>query len=290
MAGRLDAVEPLLAVAERALERTPAAPYRASLDRRFSVLANIPAGIAVCRADLARMRGDAEAEQAFARAALAHVTEQDELLGAVARYQVAFGDWLAGRVAAAERGLAGVFAERVASAQHDLVPRAAFDLGAVQLARGHLRAAQRTYEQGLRVTEGDRPSPSAGMLHVGLAEVHFERDELADAHRLVADGHRAMPQARVPPCPDRGPDRRSRGSGTPQGDLAGALAAVDEADRAMPQAVLDPRLPVAALRALHAVARGDVAEAAQWVRSAGLSVDDEPSTCAKPSSGCSPAC
>ena len=93
-----------------------------------------------------------------------------------------------GRVAAAERALAGVFAERVASAQHDLVPRAAFDLGAVQLARGHLRAAQRTYEQGLRVTEGDRPSPSAGMLHVGLAEVHFERDELADAHRLVATG------------------------------------------------------------------------------------------------------
>ena len=161
----------------------------------------------MCRADLARMRGDVEAEQAFARAALAHVTEQDELLGAVARYQVAFGDLLAGRVVAAERALADVFAERVASAQHDLVPRAAFDLGAAQLARGHLRAAQRTYEQGLRVTEGDRPSPSAGMLHVGLAEVHFERDELADAHRLVADGHRAMPQARVPPGPDRGPDR-----------------------------------------------------------------------------------
>ena len=60
MAGRLDAVEPLLDVAERALERTPAAPYRASLDRRFSVLANIPAGIAVCRADLARMRGDVD--------------------------------------------------------------------------------------------------------------------------------------------------------------------------------------------------------------------------------------
>ena len=250
MAGRLDAVEPLLDVAERALERTPAEPYRASLDRRFSVLANIPAGIAVCRADLARMRGDVEAEQAFARAALAHVTEQDELLGAVARYQVAFGDLLAGRVVAAERALAGVFAERVASAQHDLVPRAAFDLGAAQLARGHLRAARRTYEQGLRVTEGDRPSPSAGMLHVGLAEVHFERDELADAHRLVADGHRAVPQARVPPRPDRGPDRRSRGSGTREGDPAGALAAVDEADRAMPQAVLDPRLPVAALRAL----------------------------------------
>src|SRR5689334_6113311 len=137
MTGRLDAVEPLLDAAERALEHPQAQPHRASLDRRFSVLANIPAGIAVCRADLARMRGDVPAEQAFARAALAHVTDQDELLGAVARYQVAFGDFLAGRVVAAEQSLAEVFTERVASAQHDLVPRAAFDLGAVQLARGH---------------------------------------------------------------------------------------------------------------------------------------------------------
>src|SRR6185437_13170079 len=276
MAGRLDAVEPLLAVAERALERTPAEPYRASLDRRFSVLANIPAGIAVCRADLARMRGDVDAEQAFARAALAHVTEQDELLGAVARYQVAFGDFLAGRVVAAERALAAVFAERVASAQHDLVPRAAFDLGAAQLARGRLRAALRTYEHGLRVTEGDRPSPSAGMLHVGLAEVHFERDELAEAHRLVATGIEQCRRLAYLPALIAGLIVLARLRHA-QGDPAGALAAVDEADRAMPQAVLDPRLPVAALRAHLAVARGDVAEAAQWVRSAGLSVDDEPS-------------
>ena len=276
MAGRLDAVEPLLAVAERALERTPAAPYRASLDRRFSVLANIPAGIAVCRADLARMRGDAEAEQAFARAALAHVTEQDELLGSVARYQVAFGDLLAGRVAAAERGLAGVFAERVASAQHDLVPRAAFDLGAVQLARGHLRAAQRTYEQGL-AGHGGRSTVAVGghvARRAGRGALRTRR-----ARRRAPAGRRrasSTAAARVPPGPDRGPDRARAAPAAPQGDLAGALAAVDEADRAMPQAVLDPRLPVPALRAHLAVANGDVAEAARWVRSAGLSVDDEP--------------
>ena len=281
MAGRLDAVEPLLAVVERALERTPAAPYRASLDRRFSVLANIPAGIAVCRADLARMRGDVEAEQAFARAALAHVTEQDELLVSVARYQVAFGDFLAGRVVAAERGLSGVFAERVASAQHDLVPRAAFDLGAAQLAGGHLRAALRTYEHGLRVTEGDRPSPSAGMLHVGLAEVHFERDELAEANRRVATGIEQCRRLAYLPALIAGLIVLARLRHA-EGDPAGALAAVDEADRAMPQAVVDPRLPVSALRAHLAVARGDLAEAAQWVRTTGLSVDDEPSYLREP--------
>lgn len=275
MAGRLDAVEPLLATAERALERAPAEPYRASLDRRFSVLANIPAGIAVCRADLARMRGDAEAEQAFARVALSHVTEQDDLLGSVARYQVAFGDWLAGRVAAAERGLAEVFAERVASAQHDLLPRAAFDLGAVQLARGQLRTAARTFELGFAVTDGDGPSPSAGMLHVGLAEVHFERDELAEAQRLVATGIEHCRRLAYLPALIAGLILLAR-LRLAEGDPAGALAAVEEADRAMPQAVADPRLPVSALRAHLAVARGDLTEAGQWVRTAGLSVEDEP--------------
>ena len=54
----------------------------------------------------------------------------------------------------------------------------------------------------------------------------------------------------------------------------------------MPQAVVDPRLPVAALRALLAVARGDVAEAAQWVRRRASPSTTSRRTCAKPSSGC----
>jgi len=114
------------------------------------------------------------------------------------------------------------------------------------------------------------------MLHVGLAEVHFERDELADAHRLVATGIEQCRRLAYLPALIAGLIVLARLRHA-QGDPAGALAAVDEADRAMPQTVLDPRLPVAALRAHLAVARGDVAEAAQWVRSAGLSVDDEPS-------------
>jgi ATP/maltotriose-dependent transcriptional regulator MalT len=273
MTGRLDEVEPLLAVAERALDHTPAEPYHASLDRRFSVLANIPAGIAVCRADLARMHGDAAAEQAAAREALAHVTAQDELLSTVARYHVAFADGLAGRVVVAEHALGGLFAERVAAEQHDLVMRAAFDLGAVQQARGRLGAAQRTYEQALAVGEG--AGPSAGMAHVGLAEVHFERDELANAHRHVTTGIEQCRRLAYLPALVEGLITLAR-LRRADGDPAGALAAVDEADRAMPQALVDLRIRLSALRAYFAVARGDLAEATQWARASGLAVDDEP--------------
>jgi LuxR family maltose regulon positive regulatory protein len=263
------------------LERTPAEPYRASLDRRFSVLANIPAGIAVCRATWRACAATSTPSRRSPAPRSPTSPSRTSCSARFARYQVAFGDWLAGRVVAAERGLAGVFAERVASAQHDLVPRAAFDLGAAQLAGGHLRAALRTYEHGLRVTEGDRPSPSAGMLHVGLAEVHFERDELAEANRRVAAGIEQCRRLAYLPALIAGLIILARLRHA-EGDPAGALAAVDEADRAMPQAVIDPRLPVSALRAHLAVARGDLAEAAQWVRTTGLSVDDEPSYLREP--------
>jgi LuxR family maltose regulon positive regulatory protein len=60
MAGRLDEVEPLLTLAEQAFERVGDEPYEASIDRKDSVLANVPAAVAIARADLARLRGDAE--------------------------------------------------------------------------------------------------------------------------------------------------------------------------------------------------------------------------------------
>ena len=153
--------------------------------------------------------------------------------------------------------------------------RAAFDLGAVQQARGRLRAAQRTYERGLEVTGADTASPSAGMIHVGLAEVHFERDELADANRQVTTGLEYCRRLAYLPPLIAGLIMLARLRHA-EGDPAGALAAVEEAERAMPQPVLDPRLPLAALRAHLAMIRGDLAEAARWVRAAGLAVDDEP--------------
>ncbi|HWM06185.1 MAG TPA: AAA family ATPase, partial [Actinophytocola sp.] len=188
MAGRLDEVEPLLTLAEQAFDQAGDEPYRASIGRNHSLLANVPAAVAIARADLARVYGDADRERLFAQAALEQLTEHDELLGAVARYHVAFADWIAGRLVPAERALADLFAERAASERRDLALRAAFDLGGVQLAQGRLGAAQRTYQRGLEVARSTGSPPTIGMAHVGLAEVCYERDELlvAAQHATVA--------------------------------------------------------------------------------------------------------
>ncbi|HVH24096.1 MAG TPA: AAA family ATPase, partial [Pseudonocardia sp.] len=84
MTGRLGEVEPLLQVAQSPLERADGEPYLASIDRQDSVLANVPAAIAIARAELARLGGDADRERAFGLAAFGHLTEQDVLLDALA--------------------------------------------------------------------------------------------------------------------------------------------------------------------------------------------------------------
>ena len=188
MAGRLDQVEPLLTIAQRAYDRVGDEPYRASIERKDSILANVPAAIAIARAELARLRCEPDREIAFAQAALAHMSEQDEVLGSMARYQAAFADWLAGRVERAERALGAIFAERVAAGLPDLALRSAFDLGAVQQAQGRLGAALATYRRGLDVAVAGGSPPTIGMAQVGLAEVLYERDELATAAEYATAG------------------------------------------------------------------------------------------------------
>jgi LuxR family maltose regulon positive regulatory protein len=84
---RLEAVEPLLAAAERALATSGEEPHEPSVGRALSVLANVPASIAFLRAEVARLRGDATSAVAFDRQALRQLSEEDWLLGS----QIAWG-------------------------------------------------------------------------------------------------------------------------------------------------------------------------------------------------------
>lgn len=100
--------------AERGLPAASDAPYEPSVGRPASILTNLPAVIAVARVDLARLRGDPTREGALARQAADLVTEHDQLLGSLVRYQFACADSMTGRLDEAERALTDVVAERPA--------------------------------------------------------------------------------------------------------------------------------------------------------------------------------
>jgi LuxR family maltose regulon positive regulatory protein len=279
LGGHPDEAEPLIEAAERAFDATGEEPYEPSVGRSASILANLPAVTAVGRADLARLRGDPDHEAAFAQVALNHLTEQDGLLlGSFARYHLAMADWLGGRVAQAERRLVEVVAERAAAGERYLAVRAGYDLGHLQQAQGRLGAALRTYQQGLETASeaGRPPLPVAGMAHVGLAGVLYERDELDAALRHATAGVAMCRQlAYAPPL--------ASGLVTlawirqAQGDHRGALEAIEQAEEAMPDpGMVDLLNPVPSQRARLLLAHGDLAAASRWTQQRGLGADDPP--------------
>ena len=277
LSGRLEAVEPHLADAERASAAVAEEPYEPSAGRAVSLLANVPAAIALARALLARLYGDAERTAEFGRQALTHMTDADHTLRHFARYSLAVADWLRGRLAEAEQALAGLVAEQLPAGARYLA-QLYHDLGQVQRARGHLGAALRTYERALGIaSQAGRPLPPAGIAHVDMAEVLYERGELEAALDHATQGVTLSRQLGW---------ARQLGAGLAvlawirqaQGDRAGALEAVREAERVP----LSPSLvgllnPLPVVRARLALAHGETADAARWVQQRRLGADDEPS-------------
>jgi LuxR family maltose regulon positive regulatory protein len=297
---QLEALEAQLDDAERAVAVSGDEPYLDPAGRPVSVLANVPAGIAFLRASLARLRGDALLAAGYNGQALAHLGEDDWLMRSFVRWSQAGTDWLGGRLGSAERGLAAVLAELRAAGEavrraggeptevlHAveggaefftgfLAMRVCYDLGQVQRAQGHLDAALATYRQALEAAGESSQTAHAGMAHVGLAQILYERDELADALDHATQGVTLCRRlAYTPPLAvGLAVVARIRHA---HGDAAGAREAMGEAGQAGLSSQVVPLLnPVPAQRARLLIAQGDVHTAAQWATGAGLSPGDEP--------------
>jgi LuxR family maltose regulon positive regulatory protein len=274
---RVEALEALLDDAERAFAISGDEPYEPSVPRAVSVLANVPAGIAFLHAVLARLRGDPALAAGYNRQALGLLGEQDWLMRSMVRWNMAGADWLGGRLGQAERGLAEVLAERRAAGEGFLAMRVCYDLSQVQRAQGHLDAALATYREALEIAgEGGSQPPHLGMAHVGLAEVLYERDEVAAALDHATRGVTLCRQLAFTPPLAAGLVILAR-IRQAHGDPAAAIAAMGEAG----QVELSPQVvallnPVPSQRARLLLAQGDVTAASQWAKAAGLSPEDEP--------------
>ena len=277
VSGRLEAVEPLVADAERAFTAIGDEPHEPSVGRALSVLANVPASMAFLRADVARLRGDAARALDFATQALAHLGEDDWLMRSQVAWGLATVHWVRGELAEAERALADLVAERVAAGEGYLAMRVCYDHSEVQLAQGRLGAAQRTYQRGLGIaSEAGQQPPPAGMAHVGLAEVLYERNELAAAHEHATQGVALCRQLAFTQPLARSLAMLAR-IRQAQGDTAGALEAIGEAERVKLSLQLAAMYnPVPSWRARLLLALGEAAAAARWASGRGLRAGDDP--------------
>jgi len=279
MGFRLEALEAQLDDAERAFAVSGDEPYEDPAGRRWSVLANVPAGIALLRAAHARLRGDAALAADYNRQALAQLGDDDWLMRSFVGWNEASTEWLAGRLGPAEDGLAEALTARQATGEFFagfLPMRVCYDLAEVQRARGRLDAALATGWQALDLSGQSTQAGLTGPAHVGLAQVLYERDELAAALDHATRGVALCRQLAFTASLAAGLAVLARIRHA-QGDATGAQEAMAEAAQVELSPQVSPLFnPVPWQLARLLLARGDVQAAAQRTTAAGLSPDDEP--------------
>jgi LuxR family transcriptional regulator, maltose regulon positive regulatory protein len=281
-AGDVDAIQAPLEAAERALADHRGGseePYEPSVGRAASLLANVPAAIALQRATLAHLQGDPNQTSAFAWRAKDELAEGERTLESMTGWYLAVADWLHGRLTEAERAFASSVDGWLAAGQQTLAAWGYYYLGQVLVAQGRLGGALGTYRRALEgVEEPAVPTLQVTRLaHVGMAGVLYEQGELDTAHQHATEGVRLCRQfAHTPPLATGlailAWIRQARG------DRAGAVAAMREAERVQPNPAAVGLLdPMPALRARLALTQGEPTDAARWVQERGLGVDDAPS-------------
>ena len=237
---------------------------------------NVPAAIALGRASLAHLRGDADGTAAFASQALAKAGEGESMLDSTARLLLAMAEWLRGQVAEAQHAFAASITGWRAAGERYSAAYGCHHLGQVQRAQGRLDAALGTYQQALEITTAPGLPAAAGIAFVGMGEVAYQRNELEAAVRQVTEGIERCRQLTYTQPLATGLAvlawiRQANG------DPGGALEAIEEAGRAAPsEAVTSLLNPVPAQRARLLLAQGEVAAAGRWVEERGLDPDDDP--------------
>ncbi len=232
--------------------------------------------IAVARAARSLALGDVAATVQHAKQALEVVREDDHVGRGGAVALLGLASWVSGDLETAYRTYAEGMA-RVQRAGHlsDAI-NGVIALAEIRIAQGRLREAMHQYERGLQLaTQQDAPMlRGAADMYVGMSELLREQNDLNAATHQLVRSHELGEQAGMPQYPYRWRVAMAR-IREAQGDLDGALALLQEAERRYVSDFFPHVRPIAALRARLWVAQGKLGDALGWAREQGLSAEDE---------------
>jgi len=289
--GELEAAEARLGHAERWLETSAQSSERPEAASAQSVaemaservivdevqFRTLPASVATARAYLTLARGDALGSVAYGRRALDLLPEGDHLRRGPAAALLGLAHWARGDLEAAHRALADAMANFQKVGNLHFAISGTFGLADIRTAQGRLRDAVRTYTQALQLAleQGEQPLlRGTADLYLGLSELYREQGDLEAAREHLLRSEELGEQAALPDWRYRLCRAQARFKET-QGDLAGVLGRLDEAERHYYRTPVPNVRPLAALKTRVWVAQGRLREALHWVQEQGLSVDDE---------------
>jgi LuxR family maltose regulon positive regulatory protein len=236
----------------------------------------LPAVIEVYRAALALARGDVPGTVWHARRASGLAPEWDHLERASAAGFLGLASWSSGDLEAGHSAYAECMAGLYRAGYVSDTFGCAIALADIRIAQGRLGEAMRTYEQALqRAAEQDGPVlRGTADMHVGMSEIHYERDDLNAATRHLQKSqelgeHTGLSQNRY-----RWRVAMARVAQA-EGNLAGALDLLNEAGRLYVSDFFPNVRPVPAVKARVWIRQGRFGEALGWAREHSLSVDDD---------------
>jgi len=270
--GELEASEARLRDAERCLE----APTDQMVVVDKEQFRSLPASIATARAYRSLALGDIPGTIKYAQQGLELTPEDDQTRHNEAASLLGLAQYSSGDLEAAERSLADFHTNLRKTGDIQTSIGITFLLADIRVALGRLHEAESSYQQSIRlVTSQGEPMPlGTADLYRGLGELSIERGDLEAAAQYLLTSQKLGEQTATTDWPHRLCVSLARLKEA-QGDLEGALALLDEAERVTIRVPLPDVRPVAALKARVRLKQGRLAEAQEWARLQGLSVDDD---------------
>ena len=279
--GEVQGVEPRLQIAEHWVDAVRAAPA-GTLPAGLLVadpadLERLPGWVRIHRAGLSLMAGDVAATMNHGRGAIEGLRPDDNLGHAAATALMGIASWCQGDLESAATAYAASMRRfEVEGWVADLLG-CAITLADLQFTQGRLRDAERTYRDAL-VLAGRQPGgPLRGTpdMHVGLGEIAVERNDLATAREQLRTSHELGDHLGMPRHPHRWRIAEAH-LREAEGDLPGALALLDEAERVYDGDFSPDVRPVTAMRARIWVKQGHPDQVLVWAAQRGIAVTDEP--------------
>jgi LuxR family maltose regulon positive regulatory protein len=234
----------------------------------------LPADLAVHRAGMALVRGDADQTVLHARRALELVGDDHVTRGAAFALS-GLAAWSGGDLETAHASYAACLVEFEAIDHVSDVMGCSVTVGDIEVVQGRLRAAAHTYRSALDLADRHATPVLRGRadMHVGLAARHLEADDLASARQELSRSRDLGEPAGLPQ-----EAYRSRvvmaGVREAEGDVDAAVDLLDEAER-LYVADFQPLVrPVPAVRARTWARHGHVDLALGWADRARVTLED----------------
>ncbi len=272
--GELEDVEVWLREAERWLDPTTDKSEMVVVDDEEFCL--LPGTIAVWRAGLALVLGDVAAATSFAMQAL-NVTPEDDHFGrGSAAGLLGLALWASGDLETGHRWYSECRTRIHRAGYLSDVLGCTMALADMRIAQGRLREAMSTYELALKraLEQGEPVLAGTADMYVGMSALRREQNDLTAATQLVLRSEELGVLAGKAQNPYRSCVALAR-IREAEGDLDGALALLQEAERLYVGDFFPNVRPVPAMKARVWAVQGKVREALDWARERGLSPNDD---------------